>query len=178
LNGIIGPGHVTTIIGADAWAFLPGDYHVPVAIAGFEALDILSAVAELVAMIEAGRPSVSNAYPRSVSPGGNPVAQRMMDQVFQTSAADWRGMGAVPGSGLAIRPGFGAFDAARRFEVDPGPTLEHRGCLCGDVLRGTVEPTDCPLFGSACTPVRPIGPCMVSAEGACAAYYQFAREPV
>jgi hydrogenase expression/formation protein HypD len=102
----------------------------------------------------------------------------MMDQVFQTDAADWRGMGVVPGSGLTIRPAYEAFDADRRFEVDPGPTLEHRGCLCGDVLRGTVEPTDCPLFGTACTPVRPIGPCMVSAEGACAAYYQFARELV
>jgi len=178
IDGILGPGHVTTIIGAGAWQFLPDEYNVPVAIAGFEALDILSGVAELVDMIEAGEPTVSNAYPRSVTPGGNPVAMRLMDQVFQRDIADWRGLGLVPGSGLSIRREFEQFDAALRFEVDPGPTLEHRGCLCGDVLRGTVLPPECPLFGKACTPSHPVGPCMVSAEGACAAYYQFGYEPL
>ena len=99
-----------------------------------------------------------------------------MDRVFEVGAADWRGLGMVPASGLSIRAEFARFDAALRFDVDPGPTREHRGCLCGDVLRGTITPPECPLFGTACTPARPIGPCMVSAEGACAAYYQFGRE--
>ena len=183
IHGILGPGHVTTIIGADAWRFLPDEYGVPVAIAGFEALDILSGVADLVDMIEDGALAVSNAYPRSVTPGGNVVAQRLMDQVFQLDTAEWRGLGLVPGSGLRFRPEFARFDAALRFEVDAGPTLEHRGCRCGDVLRGTLLPPECPLFGRACTPTHAAGPCMVSAEGACAAYNQFAggpfaREPV
>ncbi len=175
LDGIIGPGHVTTIIGADAWAFLPAEYDVPVAVAGFESLDILQAVAALVGMVEAGRPTVSNEYARSVTREGNRTALAIMNRVFQPGPATWRGLGTVPDSGLTIRPGFSRFDAARLFAVDPGPTREHRGCLCGSVLRGTVLPTDCPLFGQACTPARPIGPCMVSAEGACAAYYQFGQ---
>jgi hydrogenase expression/formation protein HypD len=176
LNGIIGPGHVTTIIGAGAWEFLPTEYNMPVAIAGFEPLDILRAVADLVDMIEDGHPDVANTYARSVTRQGNPAAMGVMDQVFEMSAADWRGMGVVPASGLSIRPRFVQFDAAHLFEVDPGPTVEHKGCLCGDVLRGTVTPPQCPLFGTACTPARPIGPCMVSAEGACAAYHQFGQE--
>jgi hydrogenase expression/formation protein HypD len=176
LDGIIGPGHVTTIIGADAWRFLPEAYGVPVAIAGFEPLDILRAVADLVEMAEAGRPAVSNSYARSVTPAGNRHAVAVMDRAFAPAGADWRGMGPVPASGLAIRPAFARFDAAQRFDVDPGPTREHKGCLCGDVLRGTVNPPQCPLFGRACTPARPIGPCMVSAEGACAAYYQFRQD--
>jgi hydrogenase expression/formation protein HypD len=149
---------------------------MPVAIAGFEPLDILRAVADLVDMIEDGQPDVANTYARSVTRQGNPAAMGVMDQVFEMSAADWRGMGVVPASGLSIRPRFVQFDAAHLFEVDPGPTVEHKGCLCGDVLRGTVTPPQCPLFGTACTPARPIGPCMVSAEGACAAYYQFGQE--
>jgi hydrogenase expression/formation protein HypD len=99
-----------------------------------------------------------------------------MERVFQVSEADWRGLGVVPASGLSIRPKYARFDAALLFDVDPGPTREHRGCLCGDVLRGTVAPPECPLFAKACSPARPLGPCMVSAEGACAAYYQFGRD--
>jgi hydrogenase expression/formation protein HypD len=176
LDGIIGPGHVTTIIGADVWEFLPTDYHVPVAIAGFEPLDILRAVADLVDMAEDGTPAVSNAYSRSVTRQGNLAALDVMARVFEVTCADWRGLGVVPGSGLGLRPAFARFDAARLFEVDPGPTREHKGCLCGDVLRGTITPPECPLFAKACTPARPIGPCMVSAEGACAAYYHFGRD--
>lgn len=176
LDGIIGPGHVTTIIGADAWAFLPTEYGIPVAIAGFEPLDILRAVASLVDMIEAGEAAVVNSYARSVTSRGNVTAREIMEQVFEVCPADWRGLGSVPASGLSIRPQFSHHDAGRAFEVDPGPVREHPGCRCGDVLRGTVIPPECPLFDRACTPVHPIGPCMVSAEGACAAYYQFARE--
>ena len=176
LDGVIGPGHVTTIIGADAWGFLPSDYGIPVAVAGFEPLDILRAVADLVDMIEDQEPGVSNSYARSVSQQGNPTAVEVMGRAFEGSAADWRGLGTVPASGLSIRSEFGQFDAARLYQIDPGPTREHKGCLCGDVLRGTVTPPQCPLFGKACTPIRPIGPCMVSAEGACAAYYQYGQD--
>lgn len=176
LNGIIGPGHVTTIIGSDAWAFLPVTYGVPAAIAGFEPLDILRAVADLVDMVEDAQPAVSNTYARSVTSQGNRTALEVMDRVFQATSAEWRGLGTVPGSGLSIRPEYAQFDARRLFEVDPGPAKEHRGCLCGDVLRGTITPPQCPLFAKACVPARPIGPCMVSAEGACAAYYQYGRD--
>lgn len=176
LHGVIGPGHVTTIIGANAWDFLPANYGVPVAIAGFEPLDILCAVADLVDMAATGQPGVANTYARSVSPQGNPTALGVMERVFEVQAAEWRGLGTVPASGLGIRPEYARFDAALLFDVDPGPTREHKGCLCGDVLRGTVAPPECPLFGQACTPTRPIGACMVSAEGACAAYYQFAQD--
>ena len=176
LDGIIGPGHVTTIIGSDAWQFLPADYQVPLVVAGFEPLDILRVVADLVAMIEDGRPAVSNVYARSVTPSGNPTALAVIGRVFEVGPANWRGLGLVPASGLAIRPEFAPFDAARLFAVDAGPTREHRGCLCGDVLRGVVSPPRCPLFATVCTPVQPVGPCMVSAEGACAAYYRYAPE--
>jgi hydrogenase expression/formation protein HypD len=175
LDGILGPGHVTTITGADAWNFLPAEYGVPVAVAGFEPLDILRAVAELVEMVEADRPAVSNEYARSVTRQGNLTALSIMERVFEPGPAPWRGLGVVPDSGLAIRPHLARFDASRLFAVDPGPTKEHHGCLCGSVLRGTVLPPECPLFGRACTPARPIGPCMVSAEGACAAYHQFGQ---
>jgi hydrogenase expression/formation protein HypD len=173
LDGIIGPGHVTTIIGAGAWAFLPADYGVPVAVAGFEPLDMLQAVADLVDMIETQQPAVANTYQRTVTWQGNQTALAVMDRVFERGTAEWRGLGRVPASGLTFREEFSPFDAARLFAVDPGPTREHQGCLCGEVLRGTVLPPECPLFARACTPARPIGPCMVSAEGACAAYYQF-----
>ena len=176
VHGIIGPGHVTTIIGADAWSFLPSQYRVPVAIAGFEPLDLLRSVADLVDMVEDKKPAVSNVYARSVTRQGNRAAQDIMHRVFQVSAADWRGLGPVPDSGLGFRPEFAPFDAGHIFEVDPGPTQQHKGCRCGDVLRGTLTPPECPLFGRACTPARPIGPCMVSGEGACAAYFQFGQE--
>ena len=176
LDGIIGPGHVTTIIGASAWEFLPSEYNMPAAVAGFEPLDILRAVADLVDMIEDEKPGVSNSYARSASQQGNPTAMEVMGRAFEGSTAEWRGLGTVPDSGLSIRPELIQFDAAHLYEIDPGPTKEHKGCLCGDVLRGTVTPPECPLFGKACTPVRPIGPCMVSAEGACAAYYQFGQK--
>jgi hydrogenase expression/formation protein HypD len=173
LAGIIGPGHVTTVIGSQAWEFLPRDYSVPCAVAGFEPLDILQAVAALVKMIETGRPAVVNAYSRSVRTEGNRTAMGIMHRVFEVNEAEWRGLGHVLASGLVLRPEYARFDAALAFPVDPGPPREHKGCRCGDVLRGTVEPPDCPLFRRVCTPAWPIGPCMVSAEGACAAWYKY-----
>jgi len=173
LSGIIGPGHVTTVIGSEAWEFLPREYGIGCAVAGFEPLDILRAVAALVEMAEDGHPAVVNAYSRSVRPEGNRTALDVMYRVFEVSEADWRGLGHVPASGLALRPEYARFDAALAFPVDPGPTREHKGCRCGDVLRGAAEPPDCPLFRRLCTPAHPIGACMVSAEGACAAWYRY-----
>ncbi len=175
LSGIIGPGHVTTVIGLEAWRFLPRDYGVPCAIAGFEPLDILRAILALVEMVERGQPDVANAYARSVRPQGNPVAINAMERVFEVAEAEWRGIGTLPVSGLRIREEYARYDAARAFPVEIPPAREPPGCRCGDVLRGALKPTECPLFARACTPQDPVGPCMVSAEGACAAYYQYGR---
>ena len=173
LDGIIGPGHVTTVIGSHAWRFLPDEHSIPCAIAGFEPLDILRAVLALVEMAEDGRPDVANAYTRSVRPDGNPAAQQALQQVFQVVDVDWRGFGTVPASGLGIRSTYARFDAAHNFSVEVPPAREPPGCRCGEVLRGVMLPTECPLFGRACTPQNPVGPCMVSAEGACAAYHRY-----
>jgi hydrogenase expression/formation protein HypD len=173
LDGIIGPGHVSAVIGADAWRFLPDDYAIPVAISGFEPLDMLQAVLALVEMVEENRADVANAYARGVRPEGNPAAQQAMGKVFEVADAEWRGFGMVPASGLQIREEYARFDAARVFPVEVAPAKEPPGCRCGEVLRGVLLPPECPLFAKACTPQSPIGPCMVSAEGACAAYYQY-----
>ena len=178
LDGIIGPGHVTTVIGSDGWQFLPREYRMPVAIAGFEPLDILRTVLALVEMVEDERADVVNTYARSVRPEGNVAAQRVLTQVFEVADAEWRGFGIVPASGLRLRETYGRFDAARVFPVEVPPAREPPGCRCGDVLRGVILPTECPLFSKVCTPQNPVGPCMVSAEGACAAYYRYTTRPV
>ena len=176
LDGIIGPGHVTTIIGSQAWEFLPREYGLSCAIAGFEPLDILQAINALVERIEAARPEVVNVYSRSVRPEGNRVALEHMYRVFEVQAAGWRGMGDLPGSGLRLREPFRRFDAREHFDVRTGPSAEPAGCLCGDVIRGVKTPLECTLYGKACTPHRPVGPCMVSSEGTCAAYYLYGAE--
>jgi hydrogenase expression/formation protein HypD len=177
LDGIIGPGHVTTVIGADAWRFLSDERGIPVAVAGFEPLDILRAILALVEMVEGGRADVANAYARSVRPEGNPAAQQAMEQVFEIADAEWRGFGIVPASGLQINRAYAHFDAAHAFPVEVEPAREPPGCRCGEVLRGVLLPPECALFGKACTPQSPVGPCMVSAEGACAAFYQYGGRP-
>jgi hydrogenase expression/formation protein HypD len=173
LDGIVGPGHVSAVVGSDAWRFLPRAYGMPVAVAGFEPLDLLGAVSALVGMAVGGEARVVNAYGRGVRAGGNPAALEMLDGVFEPTDAAWRGFGVVPHSGLVLRPAFSAHDAARRFPLDVEPAEEPAGCLCGEVLRGVVLPPECPLFRSVCSPRNPIGPCMVSAEGSCAAYYKY-----
>ncbi len=170
ISGILGPGHVTTIIGADTWRFLVRDYGIPCAVAGFEPIDILMAVHALVDSIERKSPEVMNAYGRSARPEGNPHAQGYIARVFQADTAEWRGLGKVPVSGLCLRDAFAGFDAASRFPIAVEPAEEPAGCLCGEVLRGRIEPPECPLFSRACSPEHPIGPCMVSSEGACAAH--------
>ncbi len=176
LQGIIGPGHVSAVIGSEAWRFLPEDYAMACAVAGFEPLDLLGAIAALVQSVVEGAPAVVNAYGRSVRPQGNLVAQQMMAQVFEVVPAAWRGFGVIPESGLGLRAEFAHRDAARRFPVAVPPARELPGCRCGEVLRGVIAPPDCALFRRLCTPQNPIGPCMVSAEGACAAYFQYGGE--
>ncbi|MBN1178240.1 MAG: hydrogenase formation protein HypD [Anaerolineae bacterium] len=173
LDGIIGPGHVTTVIGAAAWRFLPQEYAIPCAIAGFEPLDLLRAILSLVEMVEQGRADVTNTYARSVRLEGNAPALAALERVFEVADVEWRGFGVVPASGLALREAYARFDAARAFPVDVPPAKELPGCRCGEVLRGVLLPTECALFARVCTPQNPTGPCMVSAEGACAAYYRY-----
>ncbi|NPV10003.1 MAG: hydrogenase formation protein HypD [Anaerolineae bacterium] len=171
LDGVIGPGHVSTVIGAGAWRFLPEEHGLGCAVAGFEPADLLLAVAELVRMVVEGRPEVANCYRRSVSDGGNSRALAVMEQAFQVVDADWRGLGVVPASGLHFRPELADLDAGARLALPKLESREPAGCRCGEVLRGVLEPSQCPLFGSACTPESPVGPCMVSTEGACSAHY-------
>lgn len=177
LDGIIGPGHVSTIIGAQPYSFIPEEYHVGCVISGFEPLDILLSIDRLVEQIASGQPAVEIAYPRSVRLEGNPRALELMDEVFATTAASWRGIGTVPKSGLQIRSAFARFDAREVFDLSVPPATEPHGCRCGDVIRGAALPTDCTLFGMVCTPEHPVGPCMVSSEGACAAYHQYQPLP-
>jgi len=173
LDGLICPGHVSAIIGSRPWEFVTTDYGIACVVSGFEPLDILQSVEMLVEQLEKGEPRVEIAYRRGVKPEGNVRAQELMNTVFEPSPADWRGIGIVPGSGLGLRKEYGNFDAELAFDIEPGPTLEHKGCLCGDVLRGVKTPLDCKLFRTACTPEHPIGPCMVSSEGSCASYYHY-----
>ena len=140
---------------------------------GFEPVDILTGIDRLVEMIISGTPAVENAYPRSVRDAGNPVARSIAEKVFEPCSATWRGLGEIAHSGLRIREDYARYDARRRFAVEVEPAREPHGCRCGDVLRGVIAPTQCPLFGRACTPEHPVGPCMVSSEGSCAAYFRY-----
>jgi len=173
LDGIIGPGHVSAIIGSHPYEFIPRDYNIGCVISGFEPLDILLCLNKLVEQIEGGKPKVEIAYPRGVKPQGNKKALELMNAVFETNSANWRGIGIVPQSGLRINKKYQHFDANRAFEVSLESAREHKGCRCGDILRGVATPLGCKLFGKVCTPEDPVGPCMVSSEGACAAYYQY-----
>jgi len=176
LSGIICPGHVSSIIGARPYEFIPDDYHIACVISGFEPVDILLTIARLVDQIEADKPQVEIAYRRGVRPEGNTQAIRLMETVFETGEADWRGIGPVPKSGLQLKERYERYDAARKFPIDPGPVREPKGCVCGDILRGTSTPLECRLFRRTCTPEHPVGPCMVSAEGTCATYYNYGRD--
>jgi hydrogenase expression/formation protein HypD len=173
LQGIICPGHVSAIIGSRPYESIPRDYGIACAVTGFEPLDILLGVDMLVRQIEARRPRVEIAYRRAVRPEGNPRALELMAQVFEVASADWRGMGLIPGSGLKMNSDFRMFDAETVFDLPVMETREPAGCICAEILRGLKTPPDCALFGSACTPEHPVGPCMVSAEGACSAYYLY-----
>lgn len=173
LDALILPGHVSTIIGAEPYRFLAEKYGIPGVITGFEPVDVLQGIAMLVRQLHEGRAEIEIAYARGVMPEGNPVALAAIDEVFETCTATWRGLGDIPGSGYRIRDEFADFDAVRRFESDVEPTHDPKGCRCGDVLRARIAPNECPLFRAVCTPENPVGPCMVSSEGSCAAYYRY-----
>lgn len=173
VDGFILPGHVSTIIGADAYAFLPARHRMPCVISGFEPADMLQSVKMLLEQIKAGEPRVEVQYSRAVRREGNRAAQALMNRVFQPCDAEWRGLGLIKGSGLRLRDEFAQFDALKRFEVDVPVRPDPPGCLCGQVLAGKVDPSDCSLFGEACTPEHPVGACMVSSEGTCAAWYRY-----
>jgi len=173
LQGLICPGHVSVVIGSRPWEFIAQDYGLPCVVSGFEPVDILQSIDMLTAQIERGQANVEIAYRRGVQPEGNPRAIELMEQVFEPCAADWRGLGSIPGSGLRLREKYSRFDAELAFDFDPGPTEEHKGCLCGEILRGVKTPKDCSLFDKVCNPDNPVGPCMVSSEGSCSAYYLY-----
>ena len=173
INGFLLPGHVSVILGLQAYRPFVDQYAIPSVVAGFEPADILEAVRRLVEQIENGAPQLENAYPRAVSEEGNPKARAVMDTVFEPADAVFRGIGLIPGSGLRIRSAFADHDAAVQMPVEVPDSKEPAGCACGAILTGAKTPPECRLFGNACTPENPIGPCMVSSEGTCAAYYRF-----
>lgn len=172
VDGFLCPAHVSTIIGTEPYRFLAEEHGKACVVAGFEPLDILRGVEMLLRQIVGGSPRVENEYSRVVRPEGNREALRLLDEVFAVVDDTWRGFGTMPRSGYTFRERWAAFDAAARLPVDPGPPVEPPGCRCGDVLRGLIDPPECPLFGSACRPESPAGACMVSSEGTCAAWFR------
>ncbi len=181
IDGFILPGHVSTVVGGEAYRPVPEKYGVPAVIAGFEPLDILLGIERLVTQLVEGRATVENAYSRAVNWEGNQVAKQVLAEFFQPVDAEWRGIGVIPGSGLELADAYAAFNARNTEAIAEaeqrlvGLKSEIKGCRCGDVLKGVILPYECPLFGKACTPSRAIGPCMVSSEGSCAAYYKYER---
>jgi hydrogenase expression/formation protein HypD len=173
LDGIICPGHVSAIIGSRPYEPVVQRYGVACVVTGFEPLDILQGVAYLTRQISEAQPRVEIAYRRAVRPEGNLTALALMDQVFEVAPAIWRGFGEIPASGLKLKPLFGEWDAERQFSLPQADSTEPAGCLCGAVLRGVALPAECGFFGHACSPEHPVGPCMVSSEGACSAYYLY-----
>ncbi|WP_461833319.1 hydrogenase formation protein HypD [Desulfothermus sp.] len=173
INGFLLPGHVSTIIGMSPYEFLAKDYKIPSVIAGFEPMDIVYALDMLTSMYICNDPKILNCYERAVKPDGNKNAQAVISEVFKISDAYWRGIGKIDASGLEIRDTYKEFDAKKRFGLTPKDVGDPKGCRCGEVLQGKISPKDCPLFGKKCTPISPVGPCMVSTEGSCAAYYKY-----
>jgi hydrogenase expression/formation protein HypD len=176
LDGFIGPGHVSTVIGAAAYEGVARQHRKPVVIAGFEPLDMLQAIWLLVRQLAEGRHEVENAFTRAVTPTGNAKAQALMQEVFALREAfEWRGLGTLPHSALRLHPAYAAFDAEQRFDLAYRPVPDHKACECAAVVRGDKRPQECRIFGTGCTPDQPVGACMVSPEGACAAHYQYGR---
>lgn len=175
IDGYLGPGHVSTITGTAMYQFIPQQYGLGVVISGFEPLDILQSIYMLVLQAENNTPKVEIQYSRVVRPEGNPKALELLDEVFELRNDWWRGLGVLPLSGMAIKEKYAEFDAAVQIPVSVEPTREDKGCICGSILKGVANPTDCKLFGKACTPSDPAGACMVSNEGACAAYFRYQK---
>lgn len=176
IDGFIGPAHVSTVIGSRPYEYFAEEYRKPVVIAGFEPLDVMQAILMLVRQVNEGRCEVENEFTRAVTREGNLKAQNLVAEVFELRRSfEWRGLGEVPYSALAIRGDYAAFDAERKFGLETKKVADHKACECGAILRGVKHPRDCRLFGTVCTPENPVGSCMVSSEGACAAHYSYGR---
>jgi hydrogenase expression/formation protein HypD len=182
IDGLILPGHVAAIVGSEAFRFLARDFGLPCVVAGFEPVDLLEALRDLIAQKRGGRAELGNGYSRAVRPEGNLKAKALMAKVYEVRDAEWRGLGFLPGTGLALRPEFAAYDASSKYRdalprgrgaEDREPAVEDSGCLCSSVILGRAEPEDCPRFGSSCAPGDPFGPCMVSEEGTCRIRFDF-----
>ncbi|UCE59243.1 MAG: hydrogenase formation protein HypD [Phycisphaerales bacterium] len=175
VDGFLCPGHVSVIIGSDAYRPIVEDHHIPCVVAGFEPRGILAGLAMLLRQIADADARVENAYETAVTPQGNEVAQRLMKKVFAVSNVPWRALGVIPQSGLDLAPAYRHFDALVRFAIELGEDLDHPQCRCGEVIQGKVNPNECHLFGTTCAPTTPIGPCMVSSEGTCSAWFKYNR---
>lgn len=173
VQGFICPGHVAVIIGEAGFRFLADEYHIPAVISGFEPEDIMKTISMLMTQLKNGESKIENAYKRAVSPEGNMLALKMIDKYLEPVDSMWRGLGDIPKSGLGIKKEYEDFDAIKKFNLHFEKEQPKTGCRCGDVIRGKLDSTLCPMFGTVCTPEDPIGPCMVSSEGACAAAYKY-----
>jgi hydrogenase expression/formation protein HypD len=173
IDGLLCPGHVSSIIGAGAYQPLVDKYGLACVVAGFETADLLNGLILLARQVGSGNVKVENTYPRAVSWEGNPRAQKMVYEIFEPADMNWRGLGVIPASGLTIRKEYEEFDAEKRFNITLPEAEEAKGCLCGEILKGKNTPPQCPLFDVRCSPANPIGPCMVSSEGTCAAYHKY-----
>ncbi len=176
IDGLLLPGHVAVILGHEPFRFLPEGHGIPSVIAGFSAGEILSALMELLRQIKAKSPALESRYASVVRPDGNRTAMALMDQVFEHTTSNWRGLGPIDGSGLKLSEDYRSMDCLARFDLKAEEAPEPDGCICGRILSGQKEPGDCPLFGRRCTPVTPVGPCMVSGEGTCSAWYRYGRK--
>ena len=176
IDGFIGPSHVSAVIGSRPYEAFAAEHRKPVVIAGFEPLDVMQAVDMLVRQLNEGRASIENQFTRGVTRDGNRTAQALMAEVFELRPEfEWRGLGVLAAGGVRIRPKYAAFDAEHRFQIERGTVRENAACQCPSIIRGVKKPVDCAIFGTVCTPRNPIGSCMVSAEGVCAAYYKYGR---
>lgn len=175
IEGFLLPGHVSAIIGIEPYKFIVDKFSIPCAIGGFEDEDIVDSLLSLTEQIEKGKPQIYNSYSRVVKPDGNHVALQLLREVFHPGHAHWRGVGGLESSGLDLNKAYADFDVANRFDLPGGEPPEREDCLCGEVILGKILPGQCPQFGRGCTPQKPLGPCMVSSEGACAAYYKYGQ---
>ncbi len=173
IDGLLLPGHVCAITGSDAFRFIPEKLFLPAVVAGFLPVEILQALMVLLEMRQKNNPHLANSYKTVAKPTGNPTAKNTANRVFKPSTTSWRGLGTIDNSGLEIKPEFAALDAKVQFPVSPPASLMDTKCRCGEVIKGQIKPTQCPLFKNSCTPDSPAGPCMVSGEGACAAFYNY-----
>lgn len=178
IAGFILPGHVSVIIGLDAYRPFFDRHRIPCVVAGFEPVDLLQAIAMLVEQIESGSSALANAYGRAVVAEGNPIARNLLAEVFAPADVAWRGIGVIAQSGLKISDAYADLDAEKVLPIELPESSDPTGCACGEVLTGTKTPPQCPLYKTVCTPIDPVGPCMVSTEGTCAAYYKYHAEPV